>query len=618
MSFTPRRVHLDFHTSPLIGQIGSKFNKKDFQQKLIDSKVQSITLFAKCHHGHTYYPSNVSDIHPNLNFDLLAAQIEAAHEIGVKAPIYISLGWSYADFKKHKNWLAHDFYTKKVRNNRFDVNAKPDQVTPEASWVSICPNSGYFELLKNITAEVCDRFAPVDGIFYDICFDGDTCVCPTCVKGMKKRGFNPKKLEDVKKYFEIKRVELMDDLTRLINSKSKNATIFFNGSCCNFNEEYLKFQTHYEIEELPTAAGTYDRIHVAVKRLENDGKEIIGMTGKFQYAWGEFGGYKNPDALRIECATCLSLGAGVSVGDQMHPSGILDKGTYDIIGNAFSYIEKIEKYCLNTKSACDIGALLTNDGEVDNGVCAALSENQIDYDVLTDKSDFSKYSCIIVPDVYVVSSELNEKLVSYTENGGKLIISGSSIKNTGFGIEYLGKSTVDVSYIRPLYKTDLESPCLLYDGAHVVRSDLKMVAGLEEPLFNRTYGHFCGHKNTPNTGEIANYPAMLEGKNVIYYAHEIFREYAKTGAYWTRKYIEYALNKFCAKRKLKVDGLMSIGRARIRENLDKKFYSLNLFYCPPVRRGNVTVLEDFPEIDNVLVSYKTEKAIKDVVIICLL
>ena len=35
--------------------------------------------------------------HPHLDFDLLGAQIEASHEIGVKAPIYFTVGWSVND-----------------------------------------------------------------------------------------------------------------------------------------------------------------------------------------------------------------------------------------------------------------------------------------------------------------------------------------------------------------------------------------------------------------------------------------------------------------------------------------------------------------------------------------
>ena len=49
-------VHLDFHTSPLIEGIGEKFNKEEFARTLKEANVDLITVFAKCHHGYTYYP----------------------------------------------------------------------------------------------------------------------------------------------------------------------------------------------------------------------------------------------------------------------------------------------------------------------------------------------------------------------------------------------------------------------------------------------------------------------------------------------------------------------------------------------------------------------------------
>jgi len=54
--------------------------------------VDSITVFAKCHHGWCYYPTEVGHPHPGLGFNLLEEQIEAAHQIGVRAPIYIPIG----------------------------------------------------------------------------------------------------------------------------------------------------------------------------------------------------------------------------------------------------------------------------------------------------------------------------------------------------------------------------------------------------------------------------------------------------------------------------------------------------------------------------------------------
>ena len=47
-------------------------------------------------------------IHPNLNIDLLGQQIEACHEINVKAPIYLTVGWSAHDAEIHPEWCARN------------------------------------------------------------------------------------------------------------------------------------------------------------------------------------------------------------------------------------------------------------------------------------------------------------------------------------------------------------------------------------------------------------------------------------------------------------------------------------------------------------------------------
>ena len=87
-----RQVHLDFHTSGLIPDIGSKFNKRQFQEALKVGHVNSITIFSKCHHGYSYHPTKIGQMHPNLKFDLLARQIDACREINVRCPIYLSAG----------------------------------------------------------------------------------------------------------------------------------------------------------------------------------------------------------------------------------------------------------------------------------------------------------------------------------------------------------------------------------------------------------------------------------------------------------------------------------------------------------------------------------------------
>ena len=85
--FRFRQVHLDFHTSPAVPGVGESFNKEEGQRIIKLGHVDSITVFSKCHHGYSFHPSKVNEMHPTLKFDLLKAQLDACAEIGVKAPV---------------------------------------------------------------------------------------------------------------------------------------------------------------------------------------------------------------------------------------------------------------------------------------------------------------------------------------------------------------------------------------------------------------------------------------------------------------------------------------------------------------------------------------------------
>ncbi|MBR2432278.1 MAG: beta-galactosidase, partial [Clostridia bacterium] len=177
-----RCVHLDFHTSPDIAGIGDKFDKQKFTETIKKAKVDLVTVFAKCHHGYTYYPSKVGTMHPGLKFNLLKEQIEAIHDAGAKAPIYITAGWCKKDADEHPEWHQIDFFTGKttymgaVPTDNDDIDAPLEH----CSWAGLCLVGGYKKHLEAITREVCESFDVSDGIFYDICFFKDNCVCSSC------------------------------------------------------------------------------------------------------------------------------------------------------------------------------------------------------------------------------------------------------------------------------------------------------------------------------------------------------------------------------------------------------------------------------------------------------
>ena len=54
----------------------------------------------------------------------------------------------------------------------------------------------------------------------------------------------------------------------------------------------------------------------------------------------------------------------------------------------------------------------------------------------------------------------------------------------------------------------------------------------------------------------------------------------------------------------------SSGRVRLRKSLDERFYALHLLYAPPVNRGNVCLLEDFPPLFNTEVTVAVPEKVK--------
>jgi len=598
-------VHLDFHTSPLIENIGRDFNREEYIRTIREAHIDLMTVFAKCHHGYCYYPTKVGEMHPHLSFDLLGAQLEAIRAAGAKAPVYITMGWCKKDADEHPEWRQVFFGGKTSYERPVHDEEEPMY---HCCWERLCPVGGYKKHLVELTHEICQNYDVSDGIMYDICFMGEECVCDDCKREMKKRGLDPEKLEDARTYYREGRIELMKELTGIVQSYYPGTNVFYNGGANQNKPEYHPYQTHFELEDLPTAWGGYDFMPLRAKFFERYGKFFLGMTGKFHHAWGEFGGFKNKEALRYECADMLSLGSSISVGDHLHPLGKLDASTYAVIGHAFEYAEKIEKYSENTRAYTDL-AIWMSHTNADLGCSKILQTMHLEYDVLDAGDDPSPYRCIILPDAVSLSDSDRARLTAFAKNGGTLIVSGDSLFD-GLGITKKGRSPYDADFIAAPVD-EIITPFLSYTSAFITESDGEVLAKVYEPYFSRTYGHFCGHKNTPFKEEPASYPALVKKDNVLYFAHPIFEAYNSSGNYVLQQYITSAVERVY-KMPLSFSYYPSSGRVRLRKSEKDSFYALHLLYAPPVNRGNVCLLEDFPPLFETRVSVSVPEAVKRV------
>ena len=99
---------MDFHTSEHIPEIAKDFDQDAFADTFARAHVNSVTVFAACHHGWLYYPSRLhpEQIHPHLTRpDLLKEQVRALHARDIKAPVYVTVQWSRFLADTHPDWL---------------------------------------------------------------------------------------------------------------------------------------------------------------------------------------------------------------------------------------------------------------------------------------------------------------------------------------------------------------------------------------------------------------------------------------------------------------------------------------------------------------------------------
>lgn len=225
-----RQVHLDFHTSEFIPNIGEQFDKKQFQEALKIGHVNQVNVFAKCCHSWSYYPTKIGNQHPNLKFDLLGAQIDACHEIGVKYPIYYIVGWSTNDAINHLEWCAKNKDGSYVALN-YDFYASDTTELPFNSWRTLCwlPGGPYHENILKQVEELCKNY-DADGFWFDMYHILPRCYCDNCIKRYKKEGININDDAAVQKSMALASKEHMKQLRALVTKYHPNASVFFNAT----------------------------------------------------------------------------------------------------------------------------------------------------------------------------------------------------------------------------------------------------------------------------------------------------------------------------------------------------------------------------------------------------
>jgi hypothetical protein len=620
-----RQIHLDFHTSEKIPGVGREFSKANFQDALRRGHVDSITVFAKCHHGLSYYNTKVATAHPYLEQPLLPLMIEAAAEIGVKTPIYISAGVDEHMIHQHPEWGV-----KAANGTGFNPLA--------AGFKALCFNTPYLDYLCAQIEEVAELF-PGHGIFLDI-IGLRRCFCTWCMRGMEQEGVDPRQDEAVVRYQYRVLLEYHRRTTAALRRHSSDAPIFHNaGHISRGCKDILPWFTHLELESLPTGGWGYDHFPVSAKYAITTGFEFLGMTGKFHTTWGEFGGYKKPVALQYETAHMIALGARCSVGDQLHPNGRMDLDTYDLVGAAYAEVERREAWCENVTPVSEIAILseeaidsrftaARHDQLGDEGAARILLENQLPFTVIDTEADFSPYRLIIFPDRIRLDPALAAKFRAYLAGGGRAVLShlsGMARDREVFAFETTmvprGESPWTNDFIlagAAVAEGLVRSPFVTYRKAMMVDpGKAEVLAAAWKPYFNRDYDHFCSHQHTPYEGD-AGYPAVLREGAVIYFAHPIFSLYRAVGQPLYKQLVMNAIKQLLPDGLPVTSNLPSTARLNLMRQGSRLV--LHVLHAVPVKRGasphnpnsSIEVIEDRMPLHDVDLSLRVEGKVRRV------
>lgn len=614
-----RQVHLDFHTGPSVTGVGDDFNAAEFARTMKQANVNSVTVFAKCHHGHLYYDTQRPERHPHLKLglNLTGEQVQALHREGIRAPIYISIQCDEYAANTHPEWMAHHPDSTEVK---WPVGVF------KAGWQILDMSSPYQEYVVEQTAEVLAQFKPVDGIFFDMCWDQPSS-SKWAIRGMVSAGYNPESEHDRARYARQVALGYMARFYKMVKRSSPQATVYFNSRPLFNLAQEIEFLEQVEIEALPTGGWGYIYFPKNVRYARTFPKPYMGMTARFHKSWADFGGLKPYAALEYEISQMLAHGARCSIGDQLHPRGTLDRAAYELIGKVYQRVKEREPWVENSKSLSQIGLFQAPPGTVsttqvtsgsDEGATRMLTQLKHQFDVVSPQSQFELYDLLILPDAIPVDDILAQRLDAYLKQGGSLLATGTSgLAEDGLslhlpqlGIQPQGFSPFTTTYIR--FKEAVRSGVPETDHVNYERglrvlpgAGTRVLAKVVEPYFERAWNHFSSHFQTPPEKVTPYAVATLNGR-AAYINFAVFSAFAAHGNFPYRLLVKNIVDLLLPEPLLRVEAPTGL-EATVMRQANRTIVHL-LFYTPERRAANLDLVEDIVSLYRVPVSLKLQTA----------
>lgn len=583
-----RRIHMDFHTPEMLESFAiDAFNPLEYVATLKEAKVDSLVVFAKCHHGNMYYETKIGHKHGGLpvDIDMFKAIKDECDKQGLKVVAYYSVGWLTPIQKEKPQWIERNSDGQMVGTSN---------IPKTGPWACICLNSPYLEEVIFPEIEELMTLYSFDGIWFDI-IENNPCFCENCRKKYQELYHKPyptpdkNDMEIPKEIVAFAKKTKIDFVTKLMEKvNSLNPEVLTTYNTAGRDIELISEVDFCSVETHPGASwDSYGWIKglLTYKYLQSIKKPWESTTSRFIHGWG--GWDDQPVAnMKTVCSRIVAHGGMINLGDQAYPNGTLDKELYKRIGEVFNTIIPFEKHVHQSESLADVALLLSQidiygqENEQYFGASQILSENQWCFDVLIDGYNLSRikdYRCIILPEVGKLSDETCNRIEEYVANGGNVICVGNSSydqEHKKYGLEKIMhiteakglEETSNYMVVKEEINAGIRRSPLLIPGKVIQCSieDVNILATLCPPIIHSDEQAFEIFRNPEFAppGQETNQPLIWEntyghGKCVTI-AYGLFSGYIKENQWYFSDVYQQIMKRILPIQTVKVTGSKDI------------------------------------------------------------
>lgn len=462
-----RRAVVDMHIPDWDEKFFSKFDPRQYVDRLVESRAQSVVCYCQSHVGLFNFPTKVGQQHAGWKGrNVLAEMVDLCHRAGIAVVLYTSLIFDRWAADTHSEWRQRTWDGKIMgEGGRHGL---------------VCPNSPYREYVRAFVAEICQQF-DVEGLRFDMTFWPGVCYCAHCRQ--RFGGELPTRvnwLDETWVRFQRQREEWLVDFasiaTETVRKHRPRASVEHQSSTYPLNWTFGVSAALARQNDFLQGDFYGDSLQGSfVRKLLEDltPRRPFGYETSFSIALSDHTARKPEPLLEAKAAAAIGDQAAFIFIDAIDPIGSLNPAVYARMGRVFDRLapyyqhlggERLLDVALyySLESKFDLGANGRPIGQADSGDAHTASTMNaarwligahLPLGVVTRRSleRLDRLKTLVLSNVNMLDETEADAIRAWVRRGGKLYASGGSSLVTPRGQllkDFLLADVLGVSLVR--------------------------------------------------------------------------------------------------------------------------------------------------------------------------